>query len=62
MAHICCSEAFTRMARATVQLVGGEGDGAGAEAGRLFRRAQSSELLFGGPAVYYERLLERMGI
>jgi alkylation response protein AidB-like acyl-CoA dehydrogenase len=62
MAHICCSEAFTRIARATVQLVGGEADGAGAEAGRLFRRAQSSELLFGGPAVYYERLLERMGI
>jgi alkylation response protein AidB-like acyl-CoA dehydrogenase len=60
MAHICCSEAFTRIARETVQLVGGEP--AIAEAELLFRRAQSSELLFGGPAVYYERLLERMGI
>jgi alkylation response protein AidB-like acyl-CoA dehydrogenase len=80
MAHICCSESFTQIARATVQLVDGEPDGADipqapgpsvgakspgpaiAEAERLFRRAQSSELLFGGPAVYYERLLERMGI
>ena len=27
-----------------------------------FRRAKSSELLFGGPAVYHERLLDRLGI
>jgi pimeloyl-ACP methyl ester carboxylesterase len=27
-----------------------------------FRRAKSSELLFGGPAVYHERLLNRLGI
>jgi Acyl-CoA dehydrogenase, middle domain len=62
MAHIGCSEAFTRIARATVGLVDGDADGAGAEADALFRRAQSSQLLFGGPAVYHERLLERMGI
>jgi alkylation response protein AidB-like acyl-CoA dehydrogenase len=66
MAHICCSEAFTQIARATVQSVDGEPAGAdttrASEAERLFRRAQSSQLLFGGPAVYDERLLERMGI
>jgi alkylation response protein AidB-like acyl-CoA dehydrogenase len=71
MAHICCSGAFTQIARATVQLVDGEPAGADpaqasgparAEAERLFRRAQSSEFQFGGPAVYDERLLERMGI
>jgi alkylation response protein AidB-like acyl-CoA dehydrogenase len=63
MAHICCSAAFTRAARATAQLVGSDGgEEASEEAARLFRRAQSSQLIFGGPALYYERLLERMGI
>jgi alkylation response protein AidB-like acyl-CoA dehydrogenase len=60
MAHISCAEAFTHIARVTVQLVG-DSDAA-EEAGALFRRAQSSELLFGGPAVSHERLLERLGI
>jgi hypothetical protein len=27
-----------------------------------FRRAESSELLFGGPRVYHQRLLDRLGI
>ena len=27
-----------------------------------FRRAKSSQLLFGGPAVYHERLQDRLGI
>ena len=34
----------------------------GAPAHLYFRRAKSSELLFGGPAVYHERLLDRLGI
>jgi alkylation response protein AidB-like acyl-CoA dehydrogenase len=62
MAHICCSETFARIARATMQLVADTDEEGRDEAARLFRRAQSSDLLFGGPAVYYERLLERMGI
>lgn len=62
MAHVCCSETFTGVARAALQLVGGAGDAAVDEATGLFLRAQSSDLLFGGPALYYERLLERMGI
>jgi alkylation response protein AidB-like acyl-CoA dehydrogenase len=57
MAHITCSETFVRAARATVQLAGDTD-----EAPQIFRRAQSSKLLFGGPALYYERLLDRMGI
>jgi alkylation response protein AidB-like acyl-CoA dehydrogenase len=62
MAHICCSESFMGVAGATLQLVGASGDDAIAEAAGLFVRAQSSDLLFGGPALYYERLLDRMGI
>jgi alkylation response protein AidB-like acyl-CoA dehydrogenase len=62
MAHICCSETFTRVARTAVRLVGDTLGETGDEAARLFLRAQSSDLLFGGPALYYERLLERMGI
>jgi hypothetical protein len=58
MAHLGCSEAFTRVARTVVPLAAESG----AEADRLFLRAQSDDLLFGGPALYYERLLERLGI
>jgi alkylation response protein AidB-like acyl-CoA dehydrogenase len=59
MAHVSCAEAFTSVARTVVPLCGAD-DGTEAEA--LFRRALSSELLFGGPAVAYERLLERIGV
>jgi len=62
MSHISCSIAFTRAAAETVRLVAEADVDAGDEAETLFRRAQSSELLFGGPVVYHERLLERMGI
>jgi alkylation response protein AidB-like acyl-CoA dehydrogenase len=62
MAHIACSETFTSVAGATLRLVDEAGNGATGEARRLFLRAQASGLLFGGPALYYERLLERMGI
>jgi hypothetical protein len=59
MAHIGCSEAFTGVARTVVPLCGADER---VEAEALFRRALSSELLFGGPAVAFERLLERMGV
>jgi alkylation response protein AidB-like acyl-CoA dehydrogenase len=59
MAHVSCAEAFTSVARTVAPLCGAD-DRAEAEA--LFRRAISSELLFGGPAVSYERLLERMDV
>ena len=63
MAHIACSETFTRRRRR---------DPAARRAKPRTRwstrsrgstsAAQSSDLLFGGPALYYERLLERMDI
>jgi alkylation response protein AidB-like acyl-CoA dehydrogenase len=62
MAHIACSETFADVAGATLRLVDEAGNGATEEARRLFLRAQASGLLFGGPALYHERLLERMGI
>jgi len=62
MAHLSCSETFTAVAGATLPLVAGAGDGVVDEATRLFLRAQAADLIFGGPAVYYERLLERMDI
>ena len=62
MAHIACSETFTAVAGATLQLVGEAGDAVVDEVARIHLRAQSSDLLFGGPALYYERLLERMDI
>jgi alkylation response protein AidB-like acyl-CoA dehydrogenase len=62
MAHIACSETFTRVAGMTLRREDEAGNGATEEASRLFLRAQASGLLFGGPALYYERLLDRMGI
>jgi alkylation response protein AidB-like acyl-CoA dehydrogenase len=62
MAHISCSETFTSVARGALQLVGEADDASTHELTGLFLRAQSSDLLFGGPALYYERLLERMGV
>jgi alkylation response protein AidB-like acyl-CoA dehydrogenase len=59
MAHVSCAETFTHVARTVVPLCGAD-DRPEAEA--LFLRALSSELLFGGPAVTYERLLERMDV
>jgi alkylation response protein AidB-like acyl-CoA dehydrogenase len=62
MAHIACSEAFVAVAGATLQLVGGTAGTVVDELAAIHRRARSSDLLFGGPALYYERLLERMDI
>jgi alkylation response protein AidB-like acyl-CoA dehydrogenase len=59
MAHLSCAGAFTSVARTVAPLCGADDQ---AEAEALFRRALSSELLFGGPAVAYERLLERMDV
>ncbi|MCV7282393.1 acyl-CoA dehydrogenase family protein [Mycolicibacterium flavescens] len=56
MAHIACSDASVRAARLAAGLTGDD------EARSLWRRALSASLLLGGPAVYYERLLDRLGI
>jgi alkylation response protein AidB-like acyl-CoA dehydrogenase len=61
-AHITCSKAYMFAAAENIQVHGGIGFTWEHPAHLYFRRAKSSELLFGGPAVYHERLLDRLGI
>jgi len=61
-AHAYCSRAAMDVAMATIQVHGGIGFTWEHPAHLYFRRAKASQLLFGGPAVVYERLLERLGI
>jgi alkylation response protein AidB-like acyl-CoA dehydrogenase len=65
-AHVCCSRAYMFAAAENIQVHGGIGFTWEHPAHLYFRRAKSAELLFGGPAVYHERLLnhysERMGV
>jgi alkylation response protein AidB-like acyl-CoA dehydrogenase len=61
-AHICCSQAYMFTAAENIQVHGGIGFTWEHPAHLYFRRAKASELLFGGPAVYHERLLDRLGI
>lgn len=56
-AHVFCSRAAVRSATTAAQLLGPSD-----ETDALVRRAQSADLLFGGPALSYERLLERLGV
>jgi alkylation response protein AidB-like acyl-CoA dehydrogenase len=62
VAHIVCSEAFMFVAAENIQVHGGIGFTWEHPAHLYFRRAKSSQLLFGGPAVYHERLLGRLGV
>ncbi|HEX4658989.1 MAG TPA: acyl-CoA dehydrogenase family protein [Streptosporangiaceae bacterium] len=61
-AHVCCSQAYMFAAAENIQVHGGIGFTWEHPAHLYFRRAKSAELLFGGPAVYHERLLDRLGI
>jgi len=61
-AHVCCSRAYLFAATENIQVHGGIGFTWEHPAHLYFRRAKSSQLLFGGPAVYHERLLDRLGI
>jgi len=56
-AHIACSRAAVHSATVAAQLLGPSD-----ETDALLRRAQSANLLFGGPALSHERLLERLGV
>jgi alkylation response protein AidB-like acyl-CoA dehydrogenase len=56
-AHVGCSAAAVRVATAAAQLLGPSD-----ETDAMFQRALSGSLLFGGPALSHERLLERLGI
>jgi hypothetical protein len=57
MAHIGCSTASLRVASLAAE-VASESE----EAAAILRRALSTSLLLGGPAVSHDRLLERLGI
>jgi alkylation response protein AidB-like acyl-CoA dehydrogenase len=56
-AHVGCSAAAVRVATAAAQVLGPSED-----ADVVFQRALAGSLLFGGPALSHERLLERLGI
>lgn len=56
-AHIGCSAAAVRVATTVAELRGPD-----SATTSLLRRALSGSLLFGGPAVAHERLLDRLGI
>ena len=62
VAHAVCSEAFMFIAQQPIQVHGGIGFTWEHPAHLYFRRAKVSQLMFGGPAVYYERLLERWDV
>ena len=62
VAHAVCSEAFMAVAAENIQVHGGIGFTWEHPAHLYYRRAKASQMLFGGPAVYYERLLRRAGV
>jgi len=61
-AHVCCSQAYMFAATENIQVHGGIGFTWEHPAHLYFRRAKSSELLFGSPAACHERFLGRLGI
>jgi alkylation response protein AidB-like acyl-CoA dehydrogenase len=61
-AHACCSRAYMFAAMENIQVHGGIGFTWEHPAHLYFRRAKSSQLLFGGPAVFLETVLDRLGI
>jgi alkylation response protein AidB-like acyl-CoA dehydrogenase len=62
VAHSVCSEAFMFTAAENIQVHGGIGFTWEHPAHLYYRRAKSSQLLLGGPTVYHERLLQRLGV
>lgn len=56
-AHICCSRAAVEVAVAVADVVGPS-----TQTDAIVQRALSGSLLFGGPALSHERLLERLGV
>jgi alkylation response protein AidB-like acyl-CoA dehydrogenase len=62
VAHSVCSEAYMFVAAENIQVHGGIGFTWEHPAHLYYRRAKASQLLLGGPAVYHERLLQRLGV
>ncbi|HEY6788656.1 MAG TPA: acyl-CoA dehydrogenase family protein [Trebonia sp.] len=62
VAHAVCSEGFMFVAMENIQVHGGIGFTWEHPAHLYFRRAKASQLMFGGPGVYYEHLLAQARI
>jgi alkylation response protein AidB-like acyl-CoA dehydrogenase len=62
IAHACAAESFKLVAAETIQTHGGIGFTWEHPAHLYFRRAKTSELVFGGPARYRERVLDRLNL
>jgi alkylation response protein AidB-like acyl-CoA dehydrogenase len=62
VAHVVCSEAYMFVAAENIQVHGGIGFTWEHPAHLYYRRAKASQLLLGGPSVYHERLLQRLGV
>jgi alkylation response protein AidB-like acyl-CoA dehydrogenase len=62
VAHAVCSESFMFVAMENIQVHGGIGFTWEHPAHLYFRRAKASQLMFGGPAFYFEHLLHRNGL
>jgi alkylation response protein AidB-like acyl-CoA dehydrogenase len=60
VAHACAADSFRLVAAETIQTHGGIGFTWEHPAHLYFRRAKSSQLVFGGPARYRERVLDRL--
>jgi alkylation response protein AidB-like acyl-CoA dehydrogenase len=61
LAKACCTDAYTRVATETIQILGGIGVTWEHPAHLYLRRAKSSQLLFGDPDHHRELMLQRIG-
>jgi alkylation response protein AidB-like acyl-CoA dehydrogenase len=62
IAHSYCSEAFTQVTAASIQVLGGIGFTWEHPAHLYYRRAKSAELLFGSPAAHRRHLARLLGL
>ncbi|TCP53477.1 alkylation response protein AidB-like acyl-CoA dehydrogenase [Tamaricihabitans halophyticus] len=62
LVHTCCSDAYLAAAKVNIQVHGGIGVTWEHPAHRYFKRAKSSQLLFGDPSFHRERLAVKVGI
>ncbi|WP_024795239.1 acyl-CoA dehydrogenase family protein [Tomitella biformata] len=62
VAHSVCSDAFMFVATENIQVHGGIGFTWDHPAHLYFRRAKATQMMFGGPGVYFERLLAQLGV
>ena len=62
LARSVCSDAYLRVSGDSIQIHGGIGFTWEHDAHLYFKRAKSSELLFGDPAYHREQLAQRIGI